>query len=303
MSKVKGKRDGVDAGHRFGAHMSIAGGIRNAAIAARDAGCDTVQVFVKNQRQWAAPPLDPADVAAWLELIETAGLETPVAHATYLINLAAPDATLRARSRKALADELQRCDALRIPYLVVHPGSATDGDADAGLTRVAEAIDRIYDAQDLRVRLLLESTAGQGQTLGRTIEELATIFDRADARAHLGICLDTCHLFAAGYDIRDAAVFAELCATIDRLLGIDQVRCWHLNDSKGACGGRLDRHAHIGQGAIGSAGFANVLGEPRFVGLPMILETPKGEDERGRDLDKVNLQRLRRIATTARKKR
>ncbi len=282
----------------FGAHMSIAGGVHNALRDAQRLCCQTVQVFVKNQRQWTAPPLAPDDVAQWRTLAERSGLAPLVAHATYLINLASPDRTLWRKSVDAFVDELRRCAQLGIDYLVVHPGAAMDAPRIDAVRRVARALtDAREQLAGAAVMPLLETTAGQGTTLGSTFEELAEILEHVDDPEQVGICMDTCHVFAAGYDIRDAGQYAAMVESIDRTVGVSRVRCWHLNDSKGACGSRLDRHEHIGHGQIGTAGFRNVLGDPRFAGLPMILETPKGENANGREWDRVNLQRLRTIAT------
>lgn len=284
-------------GHRFGAHLSIAGGVHNAIIAAQKMRFDAVQVFVKNQRQWSAPPLSEDAVAAWHERLPRDDFGPPVAHATYLINLASADKSLWTRSQKAFADELQRSDTLAIPYLVVHPGAAGESPRDEALKRVARAIDQIYeDAPELRTMVLLETTAGQGTSLGNTFAELGAIIDAVAEPERIGVCIDSCHVFAAGYDIRDADALAAMVQEIDDTVGLDRVRCWHLNDSKNPLGSRVDRHEHIGQGCLGNVAFRNILAEPSFDGLPMILETPKGEDDRGRDYDKLNIQRLRRLA-------
>ncbi len=268
--------------------------MHHAVQAALHLGCDTVQVFVKNQRQWRAAPLDAHDLERWHALCATPGFGPPVAHATYLINLASPNRKLHTRSRDALAQELLRCDRLAIPYLVVHPGSATGSAVDRAITRVAAALNDIFDRHPgLRTMLLLETTAGQGSALGRSFEQLGEIIQQVDEPDRVGVCIDTCHAFAAGYDIRSPEGYRSMIDRAARALGLQRIRCWHLNDSRGDCGSRVDRHAHIGQGKLGRAAFQNVLGDPRFGGLPMILETPKGTDARGRDLDRVNLQRLR----------
>lgn len=262
---------------------------------------DTVQVFVKNQRQWKAPPLDPDDVEQWKSLCGKPDFGPTVAHATYLINLASGDKVLHARSRDAFAGELRRCDELGIPYLVVHPGSPKDDGAEAGIARVAQALDHIFAKHpDLTTMPLLETTAGQGKSLGRTFAELRAIIEQVKEPERMGVCIDTCHVFAAGYDIRTPAGYAALTDEADQTVGLQRVRCWHFNDSVGPCGSHLDRHAHIGEGELGSQAFGHVLADERFDDVPMILETPKGEDERGRNFDRLNLQRLRRIATRVR---
>ena len=299
MPTVKGCGSGSAARppHCLGAHLSIAGGVHRAVAAALRLGCDTVQVFVKNQRQWRAAAFDPADVERWHALCATRGFGPPLAHATYLINLASPDGRLYRRSRDALAAEMLRCDLLRIPFLVVHPGSATGSAPDAAVARVAQALNQVFDRYPrLRTMPLLETTAGQGSALGRSFDELGAIIARVQEPRRIGVCIDTCHVFAAGYDLRRPAGYAAMIDAAVRAVGLDRIRCWHLNDSRGACGSRIDRHAHIGQGQLGRAAFRDVLADPRFFDVPMILETPKGTDAAGRDFDRLNLQRLRAIA-------
>ena len=283
--------------HCFGSHLSVAGGIHHAAEEALTLRFETVQVFVKNQRQWSAPPLNPEHVARWKELINRPEFGPTVAHATYLLNLASPDKELYEKSRQAFADELLRCDALDIPYLVVHPGAALQQTVTKACRRIAAALNWIFKKNpQLRTMPLLETTAGQGTTIGRSFAELAAIIEDVEQAERIGICIDTCHVFAAGYDISDSDKYAEMVREIEQTVGVPRVRCWHFNDSLGECGQHLDRHAHIGHGQIGVAGFRNVLADERFRGIPMILETPKGEDDRGRSWDKQNVTRLRRIA-------
>ncbi len=295
VKRVKTNRSGV-APLRLGSHLSIAGAMSGAIETALALGFNTVQVFVKNQRQWRSTPFRADDLERWHALRQTPDFGPVVAHATYLINLASADDALREKSRDAFAEELGRCDTLAIPYLVVHPGAAGTAEPAEAIRRVAASLDEIYLTQPrLRCMTLLETTAGQGTTLGRSMRELGDIISATRNADRIGVCVDTCHVFAAGYDIRDPGAWSEMLAEADDAFGLGRIRCWHLNDSKGACGSRLDRHAHIGQGEIGSAGFRNVLSEPRFAQLPLLMETPKGEDERGRDLDKLNAARLRRI--------
>lgn len=283
--------------HRFGSHLSIAGGLSNAIESALQLGFDTVQVFVKNQRQWAAAPLRDDDLQRWFELRASPGFGPPIAHATYLINLASADDRLYERSIAAFAEELQRCQTLDIPYLVFHPGAPVAATAEAGIERVAAAIDAIFDQNPtLRTMPLLETTAGQGSTLGRTFTQLGEIVSRLRQPQRVGVCVDTCHVFAAGYDIRSPQSYDAMMDEAARSVGLERILCWHLNDSLGALGSHVDRHAHIGLGEIGPAGFRNVLHDERFRGVPMILETPKELDERGREWDRVNTARLRRIA-------
>jgi deoxyribonuclease-4 len=283
--------------HCFGAHLSIAGGVDHALSAALRLNLDTVQVFVKNQRQWQSQPLKPDVVDRWHQLLTAPGFGPPLAHATYLINLASADAQLYERSRRAFAEELLRCERLSIPGLVVHPGAAGHQPRRRAIARVAAALNRIFrDHPGLKTMPLLETTAGQGTTLGGGFEELGAIIRLLDEPRRVGVCIDTCHVFAAGYDIRQPDGYERMIAEAQRWAGLERIHCWHLNDSKGACGSRLDRHEHIGHGQIGKRGFRQVLSDRRFRGVPMIIETPKGEDASGRDWDRVNVRRLRAIA-------
>lgn len=285
------------AGPKFGSHLSIAGGVYKAIEDARRLCFDTVQIFVKNQRQWQNPPLKPDDVQRWQTLAsEIADFGPTVAHATYLINLAAADEALHEKSRLAFADELQRCDTLGVPYLVLHPGAAGEQTREAAIARVADALNRILsDLPACKTMPLLETTAGQGSTLGRSFEDLSEILAQLKQPERVALCGDTCHVFAAGYDIRSASKYDEMMSRAEKLVGAGRIRCWHLNDSRGDCGSRLDRHEHIGHGKIGRVGFENVLRDPRWSGVPMILETPKELDAEKREWDTVNLGTLRSI--------
>lgn len=299
--RTKSSNKSAGRRHVFGAHLSIAGGVHHALLAAQALRCDCVQVFVKNQQQWAAAPLKPEVLTAWHKLRQAAPDMPVVAHATYLVNLASARKSLWEQSRRAFAEELRCCDALEIPYLVVHPGAAGEAPVSAAIGRVAAALNRIFaESPDLRCMPLLETTAGQGTTLGRTFEELGAIIAQVEEPRRVGVCVDTCHVFAAGYDIRSPHGYARMMKAAAAAVGLRQIRCWHLNDSRGELGRRLDRHAHIGLGQIGMAGFRNLLRDEAMCGLPMILETPKGQDERGREWDTVNLQRLRRCAAAVR---
>jgi len=286
--------------HRLGAHLSIAGGLPNALRRARQLRLQTLQVFVKNQRQWRGPSWRPGELRTWHQLRIESGLHPVVAHASYLINLASDDPELYERSLHAFAWELHRCHELGIAYLVVHPGSAGRQPRAAALERVAAALNRILAKRpQITTRPLLETTAGQGSSLGCDFAELGTIIGRLQQPARVGVCVDTCHVFAAGYDLRTQAGYQALITAARRTVGLKRIRCWHLNDSRSACGSRVDRHEHIGRGHIGLRGFRNLLADRRFRGLPMIIETPKGTDGRGRDWDRINLARLRRLAREA----
>ncbi len=281
---------------RFGAHLSIAGGIHKALVSAEDLGCDCLQVFVKNQQQWSAPPRDPGEIERWRRTWRRSRLRPVVAHATYLINLASPDRDLWRRSVEAFAEEILRCAALRIGELVIHPGSHRGAGIAAGLDRVVEAINRCCErTADTRVRVLLETTSGQGHSVGSRFEELGEILDRVALPRRLGVCLDTCHVFAAGYELRTSDGYAQTLAELARHVGLRRVRCLHVNDSKTPLGSKVDRHEHIGRGKLGLRAFRHLVNDRRLARVPRILETPKGQDARGRDLDRVNLARLRKL--------
>lgn len=260
-----------------------------------------MQIFVKNQRQWSAPPLSPDAVRAFREHPQAARVAPVIAHASYLLNLASADRAARAKSLAALTDELQRCEALGVAGLVLHPGAAGDSDMSSAIRRIAVALNDVLAAvPDGRCAILLETTAGQGSAVGWRFEHLADLLAGVEAGDRVGACLDTCHLFAAGYDFRTADDYALMIAELDRLIGVRRVRCIHVNDSVKPLGSRVDRHAHIGEGEIGLAGFRHFVNDPRWADLPMILETPKGEDDQGRDYDALNLQRLRRLIRRSR---
>jgi deoxyribonuclease-4 len=264
----------------LGAHMSIAGGVSRGIDRAAAIGSNAVQVFTKNNRQWAGPPVDPVDVARWQVELPAQGVLYAVSHASYLINLASPKPEIWERSIAAQADELRRAHAYGIRHVVLHPGSHTGSGVENGIARVAAALDRIHAATPGcdETRTLLELMAGQGDTLGASFGQLRRMIDRVAEPSRVGVCLDTCHAFAAGYDLRSAAGYAAMMAELEGDLGRQRVQCWHFNDSKGALGSHLDRHTHIGEGAIGMAGFARILNDERWAGIAMLLETPKEED-------------------------
>lgn len=280
----------------LGAHRSIAGGFENAFVTGVAVECDCLQVFVKNQRQWRAPQLSEAQVAAFKAAWRGTGLDPVVGHASYLVNLASPDRTLRRRSIDAMVDELERCEALGVAALIFHPGSYITGTLEGGIKRVAKSMDEVHRRRaGYDTMILLETTAGQGTSIGYRFEHLAAIIASVSKPERLGICLDTCHLFAAGYDFRKASDYVAMIEELDHVIGMAQVGCIHLNDSKRRLGSRIDRHEHIGKGKIGKQGFAHFVNDSRWTGIPMIIETPKGKDGRGADLDKVNLKRLRSL--------
>ncbi len=280
----------------LGVHLSVSGGLENAFAAGKDIGCDCLQIFVKNQRQWAAPPLSDKQVLAYQAAARDTRLAPVVAHASYLLNLASPAAANRKRSVAAMLDELARCETLGVSGLIFHPGAHMKDGPAKGIQRIARCLDEVHRRRGAATtRILLETTAGQGTAIGYRFEELADILAGCRNTDHLGICLDTCHLFAAGYDFRTLAGYETMVSQMESTFGIDRVCCIHTNDSKRECGSRVDRHEHIGKGKIGKAGFAHFVNDKRWASTPMILETPKGKDGRGTNLDKVNLKRLRSL--------
>lgn len=260
----------------IGAHMSIAGGLFRALERGQQAGCRTVQLFLKSSNQWKAKPLTDEDRASFRQLRQSSGIDPIVAHDSYLINLASPDPDLYEKSLQAFVVEMERAGSLGIPFLVLHPGAHMGSGIDAGVSAVAAALNRAIDQVDAPVAILLENTAGQGSSLGHGFEELASILAQIKHRSRVGICLDTCHAFAAGYDIRTAEGYEATMREFDRLIGLESIRVLHLNDSKKGLGSRVDRHAHIGQGSIGLEAFRFLINDRRFEKIPKILETPKG---------------------------
>jgi deoxyribonuclease-4 len=284
------------SGPRLGAHMSIAGGLPQAIARARAVEATALQVFVKSSNQWAARPFAPGEVEAYREASREAGLDRhTLAHASYLINLASPDDALWEKSIAAFRIELDRCDALGIPWLVVHPGAHVGSGVASGIARLAEGLHRALPATGQGAGVLLETTAGQGSTLGASFEELGEILKAANDPERVGVCFDTCHVLAAGYEFRSAATYRETLTALDRAVGLDRLRGIHLNDSKGDLGCRRDRHEHIGKGKVGLEAFRLILTDPRLQDVPMVLETEKGDDL---EEDRVNLRVLRSVLST-----
>jgi deoxyribonuclease IV len=276
----------------FGSHLSISGGLHNALLSAEKLGMTTVQVFTKNQKQWAATPLTDLTVCDWKGHCTRLKFSHTVSHDSYLINLGTQDQPMWEKSIDAFAEELRRCVVLGIPYLVTHPGAHLGAGEEAGLARVAAGLDEVHSRIKANGTVTcLEITAGQGTSLGYKLEHLATIIEKVKAPERLAVCLDTAHLFAAGYDFRGRK-YAKFRKELDATIGIDRVKVWHLNDSKKELGSRVDRHDHIGRGTIGLDGFRPIVRDRAFKNVPKILETPKEKDEQGRDWDAVNLEVL-----------
>ncbi|MBA3377986.1 MAG: deoxyribonuclease IV [Chloroflexia bacterium] len=277
----------------FGSHMSASGGVDKALARGEAIPVDSLQLFSKNERQWIAKPLDPDVVDRFHAEVERTGITKLVVHDSYLINLASPKSDILEKSLPAFTDELQRCDALGVPHLVTHPGAHTGSGVEAGIARFAQSLNEIFDAMPNNPTLtLLETTAGQGTTLGRSFEEIAAIIDLVEHKARVGVCLDTCHIFAAGYDYRTPELYAATMAQFDAAIGLERLKVIHLNDSKNPLGSNKDRHDHIGAGEIGLEGFRQFVNDPRLAGLPGILETEK--DDAGEN-DRRNLATLRSL--------
>jgi deoxyribonuclease-4 len=258
-------------------------------------GCDALQIFTKSTGQWRARVLPDDEVRAFRRKAEDAQLSPRVAHASYLINLGTAEPALRARSIAGLGEELDRAERLGLDGLVLHPGATVGGTEEDGLRLVAEAAAGVMRPRRRQhVRLLFEHTAGQGSSLGWRFEHLRTILEHLNGTPRAGVCLDTCHLLAAGYDWRSASGFRQTFDEFDRLVGFDQLKVMHLNDSKKPCGSRVDRHAHIGQGEIGVTAFRRLVNDPRFAAIGMVIETPKQQDAAESDpFDRENLRVLR----------
>ena len=275
--------------------MSITGGLPLAVDRAVATRCDTFQIFTKSSGQWRGRPLVAHEVEAFKTSVNAAGVGPVIAHASYLINVASPDATLRRRSTAALKDELERADALNLAGVVLHPGAYTTSDETDGLKRIADSVTEVLAEHPAgSAQLLLEHTAGQGTVLGHRFEHLATIIDGAGGSSRLGVCLDTCHLVAAGYDIISPAGYDAVFTDFDDTIGLGRLSAFHVNDSKTPLGSRLDRHEHIGEGCLGTAPFQRLLNDERFRMLPMILETAKTAGGRPTSVepDPLDLQNL-----------
>ncbi|UCF00913.1 MAG: deoxyribonuclease IV [Deltaproteobacteria bacterium] len=277
----------------LGAHMSIAGGLHLAFTRIQEVQGESLQIFLGNQRQWQTVPLTSEMVEDFRQQWKETNAMPVAAHDSYLINLAAPDPTTLEKSVAAFADELQRAAILGIPCLITHPGSHRGGGVEAGLERFVENMDRALTiSKTSTVMVLIENTAGQGTNLGSTFEEIAFIISASRYGDGIGVCFDTSHAFAAGYDIRTRATYEKTFSQFDRIIGLERLKFFHINDSKRPLGSRVDRHEHIGKGEIGLTGFRLLLNDPRFQQHPMVLETPKGKEL---EEDKANLRVLRSL--------
>jgi deoxyribonuclease-4 len=280
----------------LGAHVSIAEGHHLACERGRALGCEAIQIFTKNQRQWRSPPLDDEACARFRNALAASGARIAFAHDSYLVNLASPQAAVFRRSVEAFVDDLERCERLGLSYLVTHPGSHTGSGEGAGIIAMRRGLDEaLRRTRGSSVRVLLETPAGQGGTVGRSFEELASIVDGVREPERLGVCLDTCHVFAAGYDIRTRTGWEDTIARFDTAVGLERLRAFHVNDSKRELGSRVDRHENIGEGKIGLEAFRCLMNEARFREIPKVIETPMADG-----WDRRNLGRLRRLAASTR---
>lgn len=261
----------------IGAHTSAAGGSFNALYEGREIGATAIQLFTSNQKQWQGRSILPEEVSLWEKALEETGIEHVMSHDSYLINLGSPDPVMLEKSRRAFRSEIERCHLLKIPYLNFHPGAATTGTVDECLEKISESLLLMEDLiHQGKTRLLLETTAGQGTSVGHRFEHIAAIFKEIKHKIPLGVCIDTCHIFAAGYDIRTEEGFRAVLKEFDDVIGLDSLYAFHLNDSQKDLGSRVDRHAHIGQGKIGADAFRFLMTHPKTRDLPKYLETPDG---------------------------
>jgi deoxyribonuclease-4 len=276
----------------LGAHFSIAKGLHHALFEAKEYDCTAVQIFTKNSSTWKEKTISSEDIRLFDEVRKKTRIRHIASHTSYLINLASPEKKKYAMSCEALKQELIRCAAIKIPIVVLHPGSHMDTGAEAGIGRIASAINQVFDGlPENPTRLLLETTAGQGSGLGHTFEQIAAMMGKVEDRDHLGVCLDTCHIFAAGSDLRTKAAYQKTFDTFDAVIGLENLYWIHLNDSKREMGTRIDRHENIGHGFIGETAFKLLMNDSRLQNIPKVLETPKGKGDK--DWDQINLAKLR----------
>ena len=279
----------------LGSHMSIAGGYYKSVEAARKAGCDCVQLFTKNNNQWRAKEITADEATKFRASLVELNITHPISHDSYLINLASPDPELWKKSIDAFVVELSRAELLGIPYVVAHPGAFTTSSEAEGPARISQALDEVHkQLPGCMAMCLLETTAGQGSNLGAKFEHLAAIIDGVQDPDRLGVCVDTCHIFAAGYPLDTPKNYKATMKELDQVVGLGKVKAFHLNDSLKELGSHVDRHAHIGRGRMGLEPFRNLLNDKRFAKVPMYLETAKGMED-GDDLDVINLRTLRSL--------
>lgn len=264
----------------LGAHTSIAGGVSKAVERADKFGFTAMQIFTKNNNRWFAKPLDEKEIDAFKTKLKNSHIKFVVSHDAYLINLCATDKEILKKSRRAFLDELERCELLSIPHLNFHPGSHLGAGENDGIKLIAESINITHDkTKGYKVSSMLETTAGQGTAIGYRFEQLQQIIELVEQKERMTVCIDTAHIFAAGYDIKDPKNFKKVIKEFDEIIGLERLKCFHMNDSKKPLGSRVDRHEHIGKGFIGLEGFSNIMNDRRLKRIPKILETPKGKEQ------------------------
>jgi deoxyribonuclease-4 len=277
----------------LGAHLSISGGVDKAFDRAIELNCTAFQIFTKSNRQWQAKDLTPEEVERYHQMQQETGIAPVVCHASYLLNLGTPDEALWQKSIDALYTELERCELLKIPYLVLHPGSHMKSGVETGIAQVVKALDQVHERlPDYQVKIALEITAGQGNSLGATFAEIARMIEACRQPERLAVCFDTCHALAAGYEFRTPESYEALIAEFDRVIGLERLKAFHLNDSQKDIGSHVDRHTHIGEGCIGLSPFGYFLNDARFKKVPFLIETPVEEEPED---NRRNLERLRTL--------
>ena len=277
--------------HKFGCHVSVAGGVSNAFERAVDIGCDAIQIFSKNQKQWNPKPFDNEEVVRYHQEKSRTGIGPVMIHDSYLINLCATNKEILEKSRTAFTDEIERAITLKADYLNFHPGAYLEKDEEWGIKTIAESVNICLDKfTGPDVKLILESTAGQGTSIGYRFEQLRDIMHSVERKKSMGVCVDTAHIFSGGYDIRDEKSYETTMKELDEIIGLEYVRAFHINDSKKDLGSRVDRHENLGEGLIGLKAFELLLNDERHIGKPMLLETPGGEE-----YFKKNIKIMRRL--------
>lgn len=275
--------------HLLGAHTSTSGGVSKAIERAKKLNFSAIQIFTKNNNRWFSKPLEENEIDKFKILDDKSTIKIIVSHDSYLINLCASNPEILKKSQNAFVDELTRCEILGIPYLNFHPGSHTGRGEDDGLKVIAESINLAHSkTKDFKVSSMLEITAGQGTVLGYKFEHINRIIENVEEKQRISVCIDTAHMFAAGYDFRDEDSYHKTMKAFDDTIGMDKLKCFHLNDSKKELGSKVDRHEHIGKGFIGLDGFRNIMNDKRLVDIPKILETPKGKEQL-EDLENLNI--------------
>jgi len=288
----------IDGGGRetnmlLGAHMSIAGGVYNAFLQGEEAGCTSIQIFTKSSNQWRAKELSEEELERYHAEQKRTKISPVVAHDSYLINLGSPDDALLKKSREAFLVEMKRCEQMRIPFLVTHPGSHLGKGEEWGIKQIADSISWLHDnSQGFKVKIALETTAGQGSNLGYRFEQIGSMIEQSREPERLAVCIDTCHIFAAGYDITSEEAYEKTISEFDSIIGLKRLAAIHVNDSKKGLGSKVDRHEHIGKGAIGKKPFGFFMRDRRFEKIPKLLETPKDDGK----MDRINLSILRKLA-------